>query len=727
MCELSPFKALYLWALGVRFADVNEMKSMETNQGKENEVFVEGMTCSACASTIRNYLESEGMFEVYVDVPSQKVSFRSKAQPDLLHLGAGMGKLGYRLRTNQEDRAFLTLARKFWISALFAGILVVGHVAHLFGLGITHLEDPWLQLGLALPVYVIGVLHFGRSAWGALRSGQSNMDVLIFLGSTAAFAYSALGIALEDPNYYFFETSASIIALVLLGNLLEDRALKSTTTALGDLEKLRTEKARLWMGQGLHMDIDAQDLRKGDKVIVAHGEAFPVDGTIFDGQGEVNEAALTGESVPRIRTVGDRVLAGSMIVTGNFIVQADVDPSETVFNQIIRLVKAAQSERPPIQRLADRISAWFVPMVIVLSVLTFFFGVYVLGESNPKSLMNAIAVLVISCPCAMGLATPTAIIVGLGRLSRKGILVKGAGTIEQLSAVRNIIFDKTGTLTTGELRVRQIRPRAGMDAEVRQYLYQLELRSSHPVATSLVSYLGKVQLSKEYLLTDIRETPGTGMSGIDPLGRSITLSRDPFDEGQGYHLAMERAGEKIGHVVLDDELRPEAPGLVADLKRRGYHIQLVSGDHEDNVKRVAELAGIDQYLAAQMPQDKYDLIERLASESELAMVGDGINDAPALEKASVGIAMAGATHIALQSAKVALLRPDLGDLDYLFRVSRLTIRTVKENLFWAFSYNVVAIPLAMAGMLNPMWGAIFMAFSDLVVIGNSIRLRNRKA
>lgn len=698
---------------------------MDTNKGVETEVFVEGMTCSACASTVRTYLESEGMSEVYVDIPSQKVSFRCRETPDIQRLGVGLGKMGYRLRTQEDAAPILTLARKFYIAISFAGILVFGHFAHVFSLGFPMLEDPWVQFGLALPVYLVGVLHFGRSAWGAVRSGQSNMDVLIFLGSSAAFAYSVIGLALNDPNYYFFETSASIIALVLLGNLLEDRALKATTTALEDLEKLRSEKARLWMGNGQYMDIDVQDLRKGDKVVVVHGEAFPVDGTILEGQGEVNESALTGESIPRLKGVDSSVLAGSTVVAGNFIVRADVDPANTAFNQIIRLVKAAQSDKPPIQRLADRLSAWFVPVVIVLSVLAFFFGVYVLQESTAQALMNAIAVLVISCPCAMGLATPTAIIVGLGRLSRKGILVKGAGTIEQLASIREIIFDKTGTLTTGELRVRQIRPRAGMDAEVRQYLYQLELRSTHPVASSLVTYLGKIQLNDEFLLRDIREQPGIGMSGTDPQGRVVTLSRDPYDDRQGYHLAMERAGVKIAHVVLDDELRPEAPAMVADLRRRGYRLKLVSGDHEDNVKRVADLTGIEEFHAAQMPQDKYDLIEKLASGSNLAMVGDGINDAPALEKAPVGIAMAGATHIALQSAKVALLRPDLHDLDFLFKVSHLTIRTVKENLFWAFSYNMVAIPLAMAGMLNPMWGAAFMAFSDLVVIGNSIRLRNR--
>jgi len=701
---------------------------MKQDTHEEQELLVEGMTCTACVRTVRNYLESEGLSEVYVDLPAGKVTFRPPAGPVPVEtLRQGIEKLGYRVRDPDHTPGFFTLPRKLLLSAILTLPMLVDHLLHLAGSGLPGLHDPWVQLGLTLPVYVIGFLHFGRSAWGAVRHGESNMDVLIFMGSTAAFLYSLVGLWLQDPAYYFFETAAMIITLVLLGNWLEDRALRGTTSALDALQDLRVETARLWMGQDRFMDIPAKDLRKDDRVLVRQGEAVPVDGIVIEGVGEADTSALTGESIPVSVRPGERMLSGSTVLSGVFVIQAAVDAADTVFNQIIRLVKSAQSDKPPIQRLADRISAWFVPLVVGISVFAFFFGLYILDATPGKALMNAIAVLVISCPCAMGLATPTAITVGMGRMTRKGLLIKGAGTIEELAGIRQILFDKTGTLTSGELKVRQIRAKAGMEAEVRQLLYQMELRSTHPVARSLIDYLGNTRVTDAARLEDIREVPGQGMTARDAAGRSYQLGRDDYDGGEGYHLALLRDGEKIGHVVLEDELRPEAPAVIDTLKARGYTIKLVSGDHADNVERVAVRTGITDFHAAQLPQDKYALIDRSREAGPLAMVGDGINDAPALERATVGIAMAGSAHSALRSARVALLHPRLNDLLDLFRLSKLTVRTIRENLFWAFSYNIIAIPLAVMGLLNPMWGALFMAFSDLVVIGNSMRLKYRNS
>lgn len=694
----------------------------------EQELQVEGMTCASCVRTVRDYLEGEGLKEVYVDLPGKKVSFRSGTAQEvgLDHIRKGIEKLGYRVLDAGRKPSFFTLERKLILSALLTMPMLTDHLLHLAGSGLPGLHDPRVQLGLTLPVYLIGFLHFGRSAWGAVRHGSSNMDVLIFMGSSAAFLYSLVGMWLGDPSYYFFETAAMIITLVLLGNWLEERALRGTTSSLDALQGMRVETARLWMGGEQFMDIPAADLRKGDRVLVRHGEAVPVDGTILEGLGEVDTSALTGEALPQALRPGDRLLTGCTVLSGHFVVRAEVDAADTVFNQIIRLVKSAQSDKPPIQRLADRISAWFVPLVVGISVLAFFFGLYVLEVSAGKALMNAIAVLVISCPCAMGLATPTAITVGMGRMTRRGLLIKGADTIEELARIRQVLFDKTGTLTSGELKVRQIRSKAGMEAEVRQILYQLELRSTHPLARSIIAYLGNTQVTDQVRLTDIREEPGRGMTAADLQGRSYHLGRDDYDGGEGYHLALTRDGEKIGHIVLEDELRPEAPDVVAKFRSMGFAVSLVSGDHEDNVRRVAERTGIADFHASQLPQDKYALIDRARGKGPLAMVGDGINDAPALERATVGVAMAGASHSALRSARVALLNPNLEDLLALFRLSKLTVRTIRENLFWAFSYNIVAIPLAVMGLLNPMWGAIFMAFSDLVVIGNSLRLKIRK-
>ncbi len=692
----------------------------------EKQLIVEGMTCSSCARTVRHYLEGEGMSEVFVDVPKNKVTFRTVEQADRLEeISTGIDRLGYRVVRRDESASKLTIQVKFIIAAILTGPMILDHLLHLGGVKLPYIHHPWVQFGLTLPVFILGVEHFGRSAWSALRRGTTNMDVLIILGSSAAFLYSCIGLWMGNPDYYFFETAASIITLVMLGNLLEDRALRGTTTAIDELESLRPQQARLWMGEGKFMDIPVEDLRVGDTVMVRMGEAIPVDGIVLEGTGETNESMLTGESAPAVKQPESTVYAGSTMMIGHLIIRATVDPSETVFRQIIRLVKAAQSDKPPIQRLADQISAIFVPVVIGIAVLAYVVGVYFLGFTSGQAMMNAIAVLVISCPCAMGLATPTAVTVGLGRMTRNGLMIKGATTIERLAGIKTVLFDKTGTLTTGQLKVRQIRSKAGLEAVVRSAIYQMELRSSHPIARALVSYLGNTRVDPALELTDIEEVAGVGMKALDQEGRQLLLQRDELDSHEGYHLALSRKGEKIGHIALEDELRPEARSVITALKKKGYACWLVSGDRKENVDRVGELTGIDQVVAAQLPQDKYALIDKLQEEAGLAMVGDGINDAPALERASVGIAMAGAAHTAMQSAKVALLEPDLKLLLRLFHLSKLTLRTIQENLFWAFAYNVVAIPMAFLGYLNPMWGALFMAFSDLVVIGNSIRLKFR--
>lgn len=701
-------------------------RKMEHHELREKEITVEGMTCTSCARTVRTYLEGEGMSEVYVDVPKQKVSFRMLEGEDRLEkIMTGIDQLGYKVVRSESRSSWLTLRLKVLLSAILTVPLILQHLLHLVGSGIPGLDGPWIQFGLSLPVFMIGLHHFGLSAWSAIRRGTTNMDVLIILGSSAAFVYSCIGLWLQQPDYYFFETAASIITLVLLGNLLEDQALKGTTTAIDDLEEMEPRSARLWMGEGMVMDISPEDIRKGDRILVRTGEAFPVDGIVLDGQGDANESLLTGESAPVKKSAQARVFAGSILLNGHVIIQASVNPSETVFKQIIRLVKAAQSDRPPIQRLADRISAFFVPAVIIIALAAFLFGVYYMSLTPGHALMNAIAVLVISCPCAMGLATPTAVTVGLGRMTRKGLLIKGATTIELLANIRTIIFDKTGTLTTGQLKVRQIKAKTGMEAIVRSAIYQMELRSSHPVAQALVAYLGNTYVDASHQVDSIEEIPGTGMTARDVEGRVLELKRDELDDREGYHLALFRNGEKIGHVALEDELRPEASDVIHQFKQRGFSCWLVSGDRQENADRVGELTGIDQVRGGQLPQDKFALIDQLQLDAPLAMVGDGINDAPALERASVGIAMAGATHTALQSARVALLEPNLKDLLHLFDISKLTVKTIRENLFWAFAYNIVAIPMAFLGFLNPMWGALFMAFSDLVVIGNSIRLKFR--
>lgn len=687
---------------------------------------IEGMTCTACARTVRDYLEGVGGEAVYVDLAKKSVSFRENENivPDDV-IEAGIERLGYKVIREGNKESWWTLSRLIWIASFCTLPLLVHHVLHVMGIHIHVLNNGWIQFGLSLPVYIIGLVRFGRHLGSAIRTGVANMDVLILTGSSAAFVYSCIGLVVNDPAMLFFETASMIITLVLVGQYIEHRTLRSTTSALDALESMKIEQARLWMGEQQYMMIPANEVRKGDRIQINTGEAIPADGIVMDGKGECDEALITGEPTPSVKLQNDLVLAGSTLISGSLVITATVDAGETLFQQIIQLVKTANSQRPPIQRMADKISAWFVPVVLVLSVLTCVLGIFLFDLPTGQALMNAIAVIVISCPCAMGLATPTALAVGLGRLAKFGIMVKGSDTIERLAAIRDLYFDKTGTITTGQLKVRQINTAIGKEVLVRQVLFQLETASIHPIAAAIVRYLGNTKITEAHRLKDIIESAGIGVHGYDTEGRRYSVSRDLDIQEDGYQVAVYENDTKIAQVKLTDELRQEAKDVIVWLSRNGYRSTLLSGDATHNVAHVASQVGIQNYHSECLPHEKHQIIKESQQTAPMAMIGDGINDSPALELASVGIAMAGATPVAIKSAKVAILRPDLTGLKELMQVSRLTVKTINENLFWAFSYNIVAIPIAAMGFLNPMWGALFMAFSDLIVIGNSLRLKYR--
>lgn len=687
---------------------------------------IEGMTCTACAQTVRNFLEGVGGEAVYVDLAKKSVSFRGKENivPDDV-IEAGIERLGYKVIREGNKESWWTLSRMIWIAATCTLPLLLHHVLHGMGIHIHVLNNGWIQLGLSIPVYIIGLVRFGRQFELAIRTGVANMDVLILTGSSAAFIYSCIGLGMNDPSMLFFETAAMIITLVLVGQYIEHRTLRSTTSALDALESMKIEEARLWLGEQHYMSIPANEVRKGDRILVNTGEAIPADGVVMDGEGECDEALITGEPHPSIKLKNDTVLAGSTLISGSLVIKATVDSGETLFQQIIQLVKSANSQRPSIQRMADKISAWFVPVVLTLSILTYILGILQFDLPAGKALMNSIAVIVISCPCAMGLATPTALAVGLGRLAKSGIMVKGSDTIERLSTIRDLYFDKTGTITTGELKVRQINTAIGKEVMVRQVLFQLETASIHPIATAIVQYLGKTKITEAHRIKGIIESAGIGVQGIDSEGRTFRVSRDLDIQEDGYQVAVYENDTKIAQVRLTDELRQEAKEVIGWLSKNGYRSTLLSGDATHNVAHIADQVGIPNFHGECLPHEKHQIIKDRQQTTPIAMIGDGINDAPALELASVGIAMSGATPVAIKSAKVAILRPDLSGLKELIQVSRLTVKTINENLFWAFSYNIVAIPIAAMGYLNPMWGALFMAFSDLIVIGNSLRLKYR--
>jgi Cu+-exporting ATPase len=441
---------------------------------------------------------------------------------------------------------------------------------------------------------------------------------------------------------------------------------------------------------------------------------------------------LTGESMPVSKRSGDSVIGGALLLSGNIRVTVRAVGKDTVLSQMIELVKTAQRDKPDIQRLADRISAIFVPAVVGISLLTLLLGYFVFDLAFRQALLNAIAVLVISCPCAMGLATPTAVMVGVGLMARNGILIKGGQTLEVLSRIQNFVFDKTGTLTTGDFKISNIQCETADKPKVYALIHILEQHSSHPIAKALVHETAQDQSQEVFDPGElfIREEKGVGVIASAKDGRVYRLGSERIltdsalitPLGAVYLTENDRL---LAVVEIEDELKPETRQLIQWLHASGKNTVLLSGDKREKVEAVAQNLGIQRFFAAQLPQQKLDLIGTMSNEAPTAMIGDGINDAPALAKATVGISLSNASQVAIQSAQVVLMNGNVQRLSKALTISEKTVQTIRQNLFWAFAYNVVAIPIAAMGYLNPMWGALFMAFSDVVVIGNSIRLKYR--
>ncbi|MEZ4960613.1 MAG: cation-translocating P-type ATPase [Saprospiraceae bacterium] len=696
------------------------------------ELKVDGMDCASCAANITTFLERKGLKDVHVNFSTGEVRFAQHGnEVPMVDIKSGIQKLGYRV-IGDDKEPFWTLDKKLIFSAIFTLPLLLSHFFMMAG--IPFLENPWLQFAICLPVYAIGFFHFGKTSLGAIRNGTTHMDVLIFIGSTAAFVYSIIGAVLKEPNYIFFETSAMIITLVLLGNWLEKRAVKQTTSAIGDLTKLQVEWARKIMPSGTVVSIEAEKILPGDWLQVNEGDKIPVDGTVLKGTAGVDESMLTGESLPASKQKDDPVIGGSIVQSGNLTIAATATTRDTVLSQMIELVKSAQQNKPDIQRLADRISAIFVPAVLGISVLTFLLSYFAVGIPLQNALLNSIAVLVISCPCAMGLATPTAVMVGVGRLAKKGILVKGAHTLEIFSNIKNFVFDKTGTLTTGNFRIKDITYFGQNKEEINSLMLKMERHSSHPIAHSLVKEFeeGK-RFSVNGTLTKlskIKEEKGQGVSAHDGEGNTFRIGTKnfaaPHSNETAAPLFFSKNDTLLATIDIEDDLKTETASVMDFLKKEGKTPIILSGDKQEKTADVARQLHIEQYYAEQMPADKLRIIERLDKEAPTAMVGDGINDAPALAKATIGVSLSNASQVAMQSAQVILLNGSLGRLQDALKISSATLQTIKQNLFWAFAYNIVAIPIAALGFLNPMWGALFMALSDVVVIGNSIRLKSRK-
>jgi P-type Cu+ transporter len=705
---------------------------------------IEGMDCSSCAMGITKSLQKKGLENVHVEFATGEATFLLGDKKKLPSIIDGINDLGYKVvdskfREEQEGK-MSTIEKRFYITLPFTVVLFSGHM---FFSHESVFNQPLFQLLLCLPVFIIGILQFGKSAWGSLKIGVPNMDVLIFIGSTSAFIYSIIGAWMyygthEAHNYMFFETTATIITLVLLGNVFEHRSVKQTTTAISELSAIQVSKANLVslsLGKEIITEIDYKDIQTGAILQVNTGDKVPVDGEIISGEASIDESMLTGESIPSEKSVTNKVIGGTIVLQGNFKMRAETVGGETVLAKIIELVKKAQQSKPAIQKLGDKVSAVFVPVVLVISVITFCINYFFISfpegaNALQESIMRSIAVLVISCPCAMGLATPTAVMVGIGRAARMGILIKGGSTLEKFATIKNIVFDKTGTLSTGDFKIKSINCQPGIhEGEVKEVLFFLEQHSSHPIAKSIVAELKGIPVLKTF--NSINEEKGLGISAVDAQNNVYKVGSYKMVSGligdNTHTIYVVKNEVLMATVDLTDALKDGVKETIAKLKKNGIRSIMLSGDNKKKCEDIAQQVGIEKVYSEQLPAQKLAVIDMLNAQAPTAMVGDGINDAPALEKSTVGISIGNATQVAIQSAQIVLLKNnDLSMIVNAHLISKHTLITIKQNLFWAFFYNVVAIPIAAMGLLSPAVAALSMAFSDVIVVGNSIRLKTKK-
>jgi Cu+-exporting ATPase len=695
---------------------------------------VEGMTCTNCALTINRYLEKEGLKDVKVNFIGGEVTFELNGNKTKEELAKGIGDLGYKVTNElqtinhkQLKKLFSNHLQRFLFCLPFTLVLML----HMLPWHIHFLMNPWIQLAICIPVYIVGMGYFGVSAVKSLRHGIPNMNVLIAIGATAAFVYSLIGsIANLGMDYIFYETAATIITLVFLGEWIEHKSVAGTQKELNKLAAQQKVMANMIAFDEEHKElifpVENTSLHVGDLILIKTGEQVPIDCKILWGDVHVNEALLTGESKPIHKEKKDALIGGSLITDGTVKAQVTAVGKDTVLSNILTLVKQAQGEKPPIQQLADKISAIFVPAVLGIAVLTFLINFFAFDVSGTNSLMRSIAVLVISCPCAMGLATPAAIAVGLGRAAKNGILFRNAKSLELFKSITTVVFDKTGTLTKGQMTISKWQ--STIDENLfKQIIFSLEKYSNHPIAKAITA---DWKINNPLNWKKIEEIKGLGMKAEDAAGNIYKLGSYKIalalTEDSSHTAYLLQNDKLIGWFDMEDEIRAEAKDVISYLHSKNIQTILLSGDSLERTQKIADDLGIDKIYAEKTPEEKLQIIGELNNQTPVAMVGDGVNDAPALAKATIGISMSDATQLAVQSAQVVLMNKGIQHLPLALGLGKHTFKTIKGNLFWAFIYNIVAIPIAAVGLLQPGFAALAMGFSDVVLALNSIWLKFKK-
>lgn len=734
----------------------------------EAEFIVSGLEDDQSGAVLERKLNGmPGVTKVSVNWVAGKVKLRyiptvvsqSDIRKELKDAGfeaAVIGDSGEDVEELARQTEYLKQRRDLILGIVFTLPLFLLSMARDFGLVGAWSHQPWvnwLMFALATPVQFYVGRKYYTGAVGSLRNGAANMDVLVALGSTAAYLYSIPILLGLIPGHVYFETSAMIITLIKTGKFLETRAKGRTSQAIRKLLELSPQKA-LVERNGQEIEIQVSEVQLGDILIVHPGAKIPVDGVLVSGSSTVDESMLTGESLPVEKTVGDDVFGGTLNKQGAFKFEATKVGKDTALAQIIKLVEEAQGSKAPIQRIADRVSAIFVPAVVLVALTTFLLWMFVISTAPPqgtsvfaRAMLNAVAVLLIACPCAMGLATPTAVMVGSGRAARQGILFKSGESLEQSGRISTVVMDKTGTLTNGKPVVTDvvIYPQSVEGITENDLLFYggiVEQRSEHPLGEAIVEESKRRQISlvESDKFTSIA---GKGVSAeidgavilagntrlMTEAGVLWEIAKQDLDHlrKQGKTVILLAVDGKLAGVIgVADTIKDNARQVVSELKKMGMKVWMITGDNHQVAEAIGKQVGIEGILAEVLPGGKADKIKDLQEDGQVvAMVGDGVNDAPALAQADVGISLGTGTDIAIAAAPITLIRGDLDGITQAIRLSRVTLSTIKQNLFWAFFYNIILIPVAAAGFLNPILAAGAMAVSDVVVVGNSLRL-NRK-
>lgn len=712
----------------------------------KDNFLIQGMSCAACSARLEKVLSrQDGVSRANVNLSSNRARViydeNVISRDDILAVISRAGFTGYYQESRDiekerelREKEIKSLKRDFIISLIFALPLFSVMFFHMAGIHVFYADARW-QFAFATLVQIFGGHRFYKGAISSLRSKTFNMDVLVSMGTTAAYLYSIYNMSIANPHLYF-ESSAVIITLVLLGKLMEAKAKDKTNEAVDKLQSLKVDEVTVIRG-GEEKTISIDELDIDDIVLVRPGERLASDGVIIEGEASINEAMITGESLPVNKTVGDAVIGSTVNGPSTFKFKVTKVGEDTTLANIIRMVDDAASSKAPVQRLADKIANIFVPAVMAIAFLTFL--IYTIFKDANTGIINAISVLVIACPCSLGLATPTAIMVATGRAAQSGILIKSGEVLEANSKVDAICFDKTGTLTEGKLALTKfINTSSLSDREILRYAYSAENQSEHLISEAISSYARDKSI--EYAEAD--EFEAIHSKGVrakldnkeiilsneryfDELGINYdkALMKELLDEGATV-IVMAIDRQAVSYFVIEDSLRSDSKEAIAKIKAMGIKTYMLTGDNSTVAKNVAQKLGIDDFRAELLPEDKLKAIEEIKKScAKLAMVGDGVNDAPSLASSDVGYSVASGTDVALEASDISLLNNSIGGVARALELSRAAMKIIKENLFWAFFYNVVGIPFAILGLLTPMLAGTAMAFSSVCVVTNSLRLR----